>query len=415
MKNQFDVKKIRKDFPILNQKINGKKLIYVDNCATTQKPIQVINSMSDYYLNYNSNVHRGAHTLANKATQNYESSRAKIARFVNCKKEEVIFTKGTTNSMNMIAFGLFDQIKKGDEIVLSVAEHHANIVPWQIIAKKKQAQLKFINLTNDYELDLKHAKKIINKKTKIVSLSHISNVLGTINPIDEINKIAKKFDAITIFDMAQSIGHKKCDFKKLNADFIVFSSHKMYGPMGVGCLIGKYEILDKLTPFEYGGDMIYEVEFDCSTYAKLPNKLEAGTPNVEAVIGLSKAIDYINEIGIKNIEKYENDLTKYFLKEIKKVKNFKLYGKINPKNRSPIFSFNLGKIHSHDMSDILDQNGIAIRGGHHCAMPLNTILKTSSTSRISLSFYNTKEEIDKIIKVLNKVEYIYEKGNFLLK
>jgi len=407
-------KKIRNDFPILNQKINEKKLIYVDNSATSQKPKQVIKALTNYYETYNSNVHRGIHTLAEKSTKNYEEVRQIVGNLINSRKENIVFTKGTTDSLNLLSNGIKHLLKKGDEIVLSQMEHHANIVPWQEVAKKTGAKLKFIPINKDFELDIKEAKKLITKKTKIISLTHISNVLGTVNDIKLFAKLAKKNNALFFVDGAQSIQHQKLDIKKLDIDAFVFSSHKLYGPTGIGVLYAKKKVLDILEPKEFGGDMIDEVFFDYSTYAKPPLKFEAGTPNIADVIAFGEAIKYFEKIDIKKIEKYEKDLTAYFLKKFKTLRNYKLQGNFKTKNRAGVFSITHPKIHAHDLTTILDKEAIATRAGHHCAMPLMSVLDVSATTRVSLSFYNTKEEIDKIIEVLRKAEIIYEKGEFLV-
>lgn len=403
----------RKNFPILKQKVHDKPLIYADNSATTQKPQVVIDSIVDYYSNYNSNVHRGIHALSERATEKYENVRGKVADFINCNEDEVVFTKGTTESLNMVAFGLADEINEGDEIVVSQMEHHADIVPWQEIAKRKGAAIKFIPYTKNFRLDLKKAEELITNKTKVVSLTHCSNVLGVVNPVEEIGKLAKEAGAYFVVDGAQSIAHMEIDVKKIDCDFFAFSAHKMCGPTGVGVLYGKKESLEKLTPYQYGGDMIDEVGFECSTYAPLPHRLEAGTPNIEGVIAIVVAIDYLKEIGMKKIEDYEKILCEYFLENVKKVDGIEIYGPMDCKNRSAVFSFNIKGIHSHDMSTILDRDAIAIRGGHHCAMPLIGLLEISAVSRISLYFYNTLKEIDYIIEALKKSKGIFDKGEFL--
>jgi len=405
---------IRSDFPILDQKINNNDLIYVDNGATTQKPQRVINKIVEFYSKYNSNIHRSAHSLADRADFEYENSREILSKFINCEKSEIVFTSGATQSQNMISNGLIEQINKGDEIVVTSQEHHANLVPWQEIAKKKGAILKIIPLNEKFELDLEFAKKIINKKTKIVSIIHISNVLGTINDVKEIGKLAKKFNSYFILDATQSAPHIKLDFKKLNCDALVFSAHKMCGPTGVGVLIGKEKFLDELNPSHFGGDMIDEVFLDKSTFQKGYKKLESGTPNICGVIAFGEAIKYLDEIGIKKIEKYEEELTKYFLEKSKEIKDLKIFGPTNYKKRLAVFSINIKGIHSHDLGTILNNYGIATRGGHHCAMPLHDSLNINSTTRISLYFYNTKSEIDKIIDVLKSAKKIYDEGKFLL-
>jgi len=411
--NNFN--KIREDFPILNQKINNYDLIYVDNSATTQKPKIVINEINNFYSKYNSNIHRSAHTLADISDKKFEDVRTKIANFINCEKTEVIFTSGATQSLNMIAFGLEDEIKENDEIVLSEMEHHANLVAWQEIAKRKKAILKFIPITKNFELDYKKAEELISNKTKVVSIIHVSNVLGTINDIEKIENFTKKVGAYFILDSTQAVPHLKINFKKINCDALVFSSHKMLGPTGVGVLIGKKKFLEKLKPSLFGGDMIDEVFLEKSTYRKAPFKFESGTPNISGVIGFGKAIEYLENIGMLNLENHEKELIKYFLEKIKEVKNFNLYGSKKIKNRIGVFSFNINGIHSHDLGSILDKNGIATRGGHHCAMPLHNKLNINSTTRISFYFYNTKDEINKIIEVLKNAKKIFDKGEFLLK
>ena len=403
----------RKDFPILNEKVHGKKLVYVDNSATTQKPKVVIDEIVNFYTKYNSNVHRGSHTLANIATKNYENVRVKVSKFLTCEKTEVVFTRGTTESMNMIAFGIEHLLKEGDEIVLSEMEHHANLVCWQEVARRRKARLKFLPLGKDFALDIKAIDKLITKNTKIVSIAHISNLLGTINDIKYLEKKAHEVDAIFIVDGAQSVPHKKIDVTKLNIDFFVFSAHKMCGPTGVGVLYGKKKLLEKLRPMQYGGDMISEVKYSCSTYNHVPYKLEAGTPNIEGVITFGRAIEYLFDLGMENIENYEKSMCQYFLDRIDEIPGFELFGSKKCKDRSCVFSFNIKGVHSHDVTEILDREGIAIRGGHHCAMPLTEMLEQSSTARVSLYFYNTLDEIDYVIDALKRVKEIYDKGEFL--
>lgn len=406
----------RNDFPVLKRKVNGHNLIYFDNSATALKPKKVIDAVSDFYSNYTSNVHRGIHSLSEEATEKYDDVRVKIAKLINAKSEnEIVFTKGSTESLNLVAFGLMNILNEGDEIVITQMEHHANLVQWQEIAKLKKAKLKYIKIDENFRLDLTNLDSIITNKTKIVSLTHYSNVLGTINPIKEIIEFAHKKGALTIVDGAQSIPHKKIDVRDLNCDFFAFSSHKMCGPSGVGVLYGKYDLLKKLEPREFGGSMIYEVDFENATYNEVPYKFEAGTPNIEGVIGLGAAIDYLNEIGMENVEKYEQILIEHFLKRVLEVENVILYGPKDSKNRGGVFSFNIKGIHPHDISTIFDNYGIAIRGGHHCAMPLITKMDTCATSRISIYFYNTIEEIDYAINVMKKLKEEFDKGEFLLK
>lgn len=393
---------VRKDFPILNEKINGHPLVYFDNGATTQKPKVVIEAINEYYSKFNANIHRGIHTLSEMSTDMFEKTRVETAKFLNTKSENIVFTKGTTESLNLIAFGLMHLLKKGDEIILSEMEHHANIVPWQVVAKRTGAKLKFIPITKDYQLDLEKYEKLLNKKTKIVSITQVSNVFGTINHVKKIIKLAKKHNAITSIDGAQAIPSMKIDVKKLDCDFYSFSGHKMFGPGGVGVLYGKKGMLEKLTPINYGGSMIEDVSLNKSTYAKVPFKLEAGTPNIVEVVVFSKTLEYIDKIGYDKIEKYKDELSKYFLEKIQEVEEVILYGPTN--NRVPVFSIGFQNIHPHDISTLLNKVGIATRSGHHCCIPLMKKLKISGTCRISLTIYNTKEEIDKLIESLKKIK-----------
>ncbi|MCA9460093.1 MAG: cysteine desulfurase, partial [Nanoarchaeota archaeon] len=334
--------------------------------------------------------------------------------FINANYNEIVFTSGTTDSLNKIVFGLETQIKKGDEIILSIMEHHANLVPWQELAKKTGAVLKFVHLTSSFRLDMDEFERLVSSKTKVVAIAHVSNVLGTVNPINKISKLTKKVGAFFIVDAAQSIPHMKIDVKKIDCDFLSFSAHKMCGPTGVGVIYGKYSSLEKLDPIAFGGDMIDEVAFESSTYAGIPYRFEAGTPNIEGVIAFGAVIDYLQEIGMDRIQKYEELLTKYFLEKVKEVPNFLLLGSKSLKNRAAVFSFNIEGVHSHDISTILDKEGIAVRGGHHCAMPLHDKYEFSASSRISFYFYNTIGEVDFIISVLKKIEEKFEKGDFLL-
>jgi len=410
---------LRKDFPILKQKINGKPLIYVDNAATTQKPKIVIDAITNYYTRYNANVHRGGHTLGIETTELFENSREKIAKFIGSNSEEIVFTSGTTDSINIIGQGIKNQLKKGDEIILSYQEHHANIIIWQEITKEIGCKIKYLELNEEYQIDIKSLEKTLNNNTKIISISHISNVLGSINDIEKIFKTVKQKNEniITILDAAQSIAHKKFNIKKQNyIDFLVFSGHKMYAPTGVGVLYGKYKLLNKLTPNKFGGGgMVTDVsktDFDINS---APQKFETGTPNISGVIALGKAVEYLENIGIKRIEKYEHYLAEYFIKKISEqnFEEFQIIGSKNPKNRIPVFSFDCEHIHPHDLTTILDLDGIAIRGGQHCAIPLIKLLNTCATSRISLTFYNTTNEIDKIIKSLKTAKQKFELGEFL--
>ncbi len=391
------------DFPILKEKSNGKRLVYLDNAATSHKPSQVIAAEKEFYEKYNSNVHRSLHNLSAKATEKYEDARKTVAKFINAEENQIVFTRGTTESLNAVAFGL-KNIKKGDEIVLSIMEHHSNIVPWQQIAQKTGAILKFIPITSEFRLDMDAAKKLITNKTKIVALTHVSNVLGTINPIKEITKFAHEKGTIVVIDAAQSIAFTKVDVKDLDVDFLVFSSHKMFGPTGVGVLYGKkLEILD---PFTFGGEMIEEVTKEKSTWKEIPHRFEAGTPNIAGVIGLAAAIDYIQSIGLDKIKKHEEELINYTLERIKSLKNVKIIGPT--KDRAAILSFHIEGMHPHDVSEILNRDNIAIRGGHHCAMPLMKELKLPGCSRASFSFYNTKADVDAFIESLQKAMKVFK-------
>ncbi len=393
-----------KDFPILKQKVNRKRLIYLDNAATSQKPSQVIQAMNDFYEKDNANVHRGLHELSMRSSFAYEKAHEIVGNFINASEEEIIFTKGTTESLNLLAYTLTKSLKKGDEIILTEMEHHSNIVPWTELAKEKGIKIKVIPL-KDYQLDLKKFKLLLTKKTKIVSLTHISNVLGTINPIKEIIKISHKYKALVIIDAAQSISHMKIDVKELDCDFLAFSGHKMFGPTGIGVLYGKKKLLEKLPPFQFGGGMIKEVSFNKTTFNDLPWKFEAGTPNIAEAIGLVKAIEYINKIGLENIQAHNQELTNYAIERLSKIKDLKIIG---PKdNQLGVISFDLKDIHPHDVSEILNGEGIAIRSGNHCAMPLMNILKIQGTNRISLQIYNTTKDIDALIIALNKVKEIF--------
>ena len=401
----LDVEQIRKDFPILNRKIHGKQLVYLDNAATSQKPRQVIEAIDDYYKNHNANIHRSIHTLGEEATQKYEEAHENVAEFINADSyQNIIFTKNTTESLNLLAYSLTSKLKKGDEIVISQMEHHSNFVPWQQLAKQRDLKLKFIKINEEGLLDAKSINESITKKTKIVSITHVSNVLGTINQIQDIAKIAHEKGALMIADGAQSAPHMPVDVKKLDVDFYAFSGHKMLGPTGIGVLYGKKELLEEMQPFLYGGEMIREVRFDDTKFNDLPWKFEAGTMNIAEGIGLSAAIDYLNNIGMEQIQKKDRELADYAMKRLKEIKDLTIYG---PKERGAVVSFNLKDIHAHDVSQILDSEGIAIRAGHHCCMPLMSVLKVPATARASFYLYNTEEEIDKLISGLHKVRKVF--------
>jgi len=403
-----NIENIKSDFPILTQKINGRDLVYLDNSATSQKPQVVINSITNYYNTYNANVHRGIHTLSEKATEKYEETRKKVADFINAKSvKEIIFTGGTTESLNFLANSLSKNLKENDEIILTEMEHHSNIVPWQFIAKEKGLIIKYIEIKPDGTLNISNLEKLVNKKTKILSLTHISNVLGTINPVEKIIKRAKLVnpDIIAIVDVAQSVPHIKVNMQKLQADFITFSAHKVLGPTGVGVIWGKYKLLEKLHPFLGGGSMIASVTKKTTLFAEIPQRFEAGTPNIAGVIGFGVAIDYINSVGIDNIYKHEQELTDYALDKLTKLDYVEIYG---PIKRAGIISFNVKAVHSHDVSAVLDNYGIAVRSGHHCADILHNKLNINSTVRASFYLYNTKDDIDQLVMGLSKVKKIFK-------
>ena len=395
----LDVENIRKDFPILEREINGKKLIYFDNAATSQTPLSVIDSISNYYKNYNANIHRGVHSVSEEATEAYEKSRIKIQNHFNAKNsEEIIFTSGTTHSINIVANGYIELLNKDDEIIVSGMEHHSNIVPWQMMTEKNKARLNVIPLKDSGELDIEYFKSIISYKTKVVFLNHVSNALGIINPIKTIIDISHKNGAVVLIDGAQSSAHFNIDFQQLDVDFFTASAHKLCGPTGVGFLYGKKELLENLSPLMGGGEMISDVTFEKTTYADLPHKFEAGTPNISGVIAFGHAIDYLNQIGLDNIFKYENELLKYANKSLKKIDGLKIYGE--KANRTSVISFNIENIHPYDIGSILDKFGIAVRTGQHCAQPIMDHFHISGTVRVSLSFIITKNEIDKLIEAI---------------
>lgn len=410
--DNINLEKIRKDFPILSKLVHQVPLVYFDNAATTQKPLQVIEALKNYYEEHNANPHRGAHLLSVLATADYEDTREKVRKFINANSsKEIVFTRNATESLNLIAYSYGRNfLKPEDEILLSISEHHSNIVPWQEVAKVTGAVIRYMYVNEDGRLDLDEIQRNLSKKTKIVSICHMSNVLGTIHPIKEIGDLAHGVGAILIVDGAQSIPHMRIDVKDLNADFFVFSAHKMYGPMGIGVLYGKEELLQKMPPFLFGGDMIEYVSEGDTTFAELPYKFEAGTQNVEGVVGLSAAIDYIEAIGYEVIEKSEKELTEYALLKLTENPFIKVYGPKDLINRGGVISFSLQDAHPHDVASIVDTYGIALRSGHHCAQPLMKYLKVNSTCRVSFSFYNTKKEIDIFITGLNKVREVLGYG-----
>jgi len=399
----LDINKIRVQFPILNRKVNGKELVYFDNGATTQKPQSVIDTEANYYTDENSNVHRGVHFLSGLATDKFEETRSAVQDFIGAKhKHEIIFTKGTTDSINLVANGYRTLLGKGDEIIISEMEHHSNIVPWQICCEISGATLKVIPLLDNGCLDMNEFDKLLSENTKLVSVSHISNALGTINDIEIIIEKAHNFSAKVMIDGAQAASHITLNMQKLDADFYCFSAHKMFGPTGVGVLYGKEEILNKLPPYQGGGEMIKEVSLKKTTYACLPHKFEAGTPNISGVIAFKSAIDFITELGVETIAKYEDELLQYATTEILKIEGVKIYG--TAKNKSGIISFNIEGLHPYDIGMIVDKMGVAIRTGHHCTQPIMDRFNIPGTARISLSVYNTKAEVDVCINAIKKAK-----------
>tara|TARA_R110002167_G_scaffold69750_1_gene196407 strand:- start:3035 stop:4249 length:1215 start_codon:yes stop_codon:yes gene_type:complete len=397
----FNVEDIRKDFPILSRKVNGKPLVYFDNAATSQTPQQVIDAIVDYYSNYNANIHRGVHTLSQEATDKYEQARHKIQAHFNAKfLHEIIFTSGTTHSINLVANGFSSILKKDDEIIVSALEHHSNIVPWQMLCERTGAVLKVIPMNPEGELIMADYDKLLSKKTKLVFVNHISNALGTINPIEYIIEKAHQVGAAVLIDGAQACPHLKPDVQALDADFYVASAHKMCGPTGVGMLYGKEAWLNKLPPYQGGGEMIAEVTFEKTTYAPLPHKFEAGTPNICGGIAFGAAIDYLNAIGFDAISKYEHELLEYATKKLLKIEGLKIYG--TSKHKTSVISFNLNGIHPYDVGTILDKMGVAVRTGHHCTQPIMDFYKIPGTVRASFAFYNTKEEIDILVGAVKK-------------
>ena len=398
-------KEIRKFFPILNQEINGNPLVYLDNAATTQKPIPVIEAIDKYYRMDNSNVHRGVHTLGTRATDAYEGAREKVRKFINANHfEEIIFTRGATTSLNMVAQGFARNIcREGDEIVLTYMEHHANLIPWQQVAKHTKAKLVYIPMQPDGTMKMEDISASITDRTKIVAMTHCSNVLGTINPIAEVAKLAHAKDAVFVVDGAQSVPHMKVDVQALDCDFFAIAGHKMMGPTGIGVLYGKKALLEQMEPFEFGGDMIDYVHLYESTWNELPYKLEAGTPIIAGAVGLGVAIDFLNEIGMDQVHAYEQKLVNRAMEQLLQIPGFIMYG---PKERGGLITFNLEDIHPHDVSTVMDMDGVAVRAGHHCAQPLMKELKVNATARASFYIYNTEEEIDRLAEsIRNAKEY----------
>ena len=396
-----NIESIRNDFPILNTSVNGNKLIYLDNAATSQTPNCVINSISDYYKNLNSNIHRGVHSLSQMATEKYEDTRKKFKSHFNAKSsKEIIFTSGTTHSINLISSGFSKFLNEGDEIIVSHLEHHSNIVPWQMLCEKTGAKMLVIPMNDEGELDLNKFSKILSKRTKVVFVNHVSNALGTVNDIEKIINLSHNVGASVLIDGAQAVPHFKINVSKLDVDFYVCSAHKFCGPTGVGILYGKKEWLEKLPPYQGGGEMIDEVSFEKTTYSDLPNKFEPGTPNIAGVIASGIALDYINNIGLEEIKEYEDYLLDYATKKLLEINGLKIYGE--SKNKTSVISFNIGDIHPYDIGSLIDNLGIAVRTGHHCAQPIMDYFKIPGTIRVSFCFYNTTDEIDSLVSALKK-------------
>ncbi|MDA7027503.1 cysteine desulfurase [Bacillus sp. CLL-7-23] len=399
----MNINEVRSQFPILHQQVNGHDLVYLDSAATSQKPRVVIDTLDDYYKSYNSNVHRGVHTLGTKATDRYEEAREKVRKFINAKSlQEIIFTRGTTTALNTVALSYARaNLKPGDEIVITPMEHHANLIPWQQAVKATGATLKYIPLQKDGSLSLDDVRQTVSAHTKIVSISHVSNVLGTINPIKDICKIAHDHGAVMVVDGAQSTPHMKIDVQDLDCDFFTFSSHKMCGPTGIGVLYGKKVLLENMEPAEFGGEMIDFVDLYESTWKELPWKFEAGTPIIAGAIGLGAAIDFLEDIGLDEISEHEHRLASYALEQFKELDDAVVYG---PKERAGLVTFNLKDVHPHDVATVLDAEGVAVRAGHHCAQPLMKWLNVSATARASFYLYNTEEDVDKLIAALHKTK-----------
>lgn len=405
-----DIQKIRADFPILHQKVNDKPLVYLDNAATSQKPKAVLDSLMHYYEYDNANVHRGVHTLANRATTAYENAREKVAAFIGAAETgEIIFTRGTSAAINLVAdsYGAAN-LGPGDEIVISYLEHHSNLIPWQQLAKRTGAVLKYLDLESDGTISLENAKQAISEHTKLVALTHVSNVIGGITPIQEIIDLAHEYQAVVLVDGAQAVPHMKVDVQKLDADFYAFSGHKMMAPTGIGVLYGKRELLEEMEPTEFGGEMIDFVELYDSTWKELPWKFEAGTPIIAGAIALAEAITYLEKIGLDQIHEHEQMLSRYALEKLAQIDGITVYGPQDVSKRTGVITFNLEGVHPHDLATILDEEGIAVRAGHHCAQPLMKWLEVSSTARASFYIYNTKEEVDAFIKALQLTKEYFD-------
>lgn len=405
----LDVAAIRRDFPILDELENGQKVAYLDNGASSQRPEQVINAMLAYYHKYNANIHRGVYRWSEEATRGYEGAHRKVARFINAySPREVIFTRNTTESLNLVAYSWGRaNVREGDEIVSTVIEHHSNLVPWQILAAEKNAKLRYIPMTKDGQLDISELDTIVNEKTKLVTFTHMSNVLGAISPVEKIVKRAKEVGAIVILDGAQSAPHMKVDVQALGCDFYAFSGHKMLGPTGIGVLWGRREILEEMPPFMTGGDMIRDVSLSRSTWNDLPWKFEAGTPSIAEGIGLGAAVDYLTNLGMDKVRQHEIELTAYALEQMAAIPDLTIYGPPDAQTRGGIISFNLADVHPHDLATMLDREAIAVRAGHHCCQPLIELLEATATTRASFYVYNTPEEVDRLVQALYKARKVF--------
>ena len=405
----LNVVRIREDFPILKREVNDKPLVYFDNAATSQKPVAVINAIDRYYREYNANIHRGIHKLAEEATLAHEEARENVGKFINANQTcEIIFTRNATEALNLVAYTWGRaNVGKGDKIVLTIMEHHSNIVPWQLLAKEKEAKVEFVKIDENGELRLDELHELIDEKTKLVCVTHASNVLGTINPVKDIARASHRQGALFLMDAAQSVPHMAVDVRDVDCDFAAFSGHKMLGPTGIGVLYGKKEHLEKMPPFLGGGEMIREVHTTGASWKDLPYKYEAGTPNISGAIGLGVAVDYLRALGMKNVHEHEKEITRYALNRMKQLEGLELYGPMDVDRRVGVISFNLGDIHPHDLASILDEEGVAIRSGHHCAQPLMEFLQLPATSRASFYIYNTKEEVDVFIEALEKARKLF--------
>jgi len=404
----MDVEKIRADFPILKRQINGRPLIYLDNAATTQKPQSVIDALVHYYSTMNANIHRGLHTMAEEATTAYEAVRQQVATFIHADSaKEVIFTRNTTESLNLLAYSLGARLQAGDEIVVTDMEHHSNLVPWQLLAKRSGAVLRFLDVDDEGKISLDQARELIGARTRIVSIVHMSNVLGTVNPVSEIAEMARAAGATMIVDGAQSVPHMPIDVQTLGADYLAFSAHKMLGPTGVGVLWGRQELLEELDPFLGGGEMISVVAREESTWAALPHKFEAGTPNIDSVIAFGPALTYLSLLGMRNVHAHSQELVAYAMDRLNSLEGVQIYGPPDPEEHGAVCAFNYLDIHPHDISTIVDQYGVAIRAGHHCAQPLHRCLQTPATARASFYVYNRKEEVDALIDALHEAAKVF--------